>query len=75
MINQLYNMDKFFAYSMGIQKATLTTNAIESLNSSHRKATQNDLLSKPMIQSIKFFNWRWRRMKIWTIPIRDWSPP
>ncbi len=64
----------FFDYPPEIRKVIYTTNAIESLNMSLRKATKNrgsfptdDALTKLFYLAIRNIS------KKWTVPIRDWK--
>ena len=64
----------FFAYSAEIRKAIYTTNAIESLNNSLRKATRTRNSFPSDESALKLLYMALKNIeKKWTMPIRNWS--
>lgn len=73
--NHWTHLSTLFNYPMDIRKAIYTTNAIESLNSVVRKATNkrkvfptDDVARKVVYRAIM------EASKKWTMPIRNWKP-
>ena len=73
--NHWNHLNTLFNYPMKIRKAIYTTNAIESLNSVVRKATNkrkvfptDDSAKKVVYLAIM------EAPKKWTMPIRNWKP-
>ncbi len=73
--NHWHHLNTLFNYPMEIRKAIYTTNAIESLNSVVRKATNkrkvfptDDSAKKVVYLAVM------EASKKWTMPIRNWKP-
>ena len=65
----------FFAFPPEIRKAIYTTNAIESLNSVIRKATERRKLFPTDQSAMKVVYLAIEQAaKKWSMPIRDWKP-
>jgi transposase-like protein len=69
------NLIAFFEYPDAIRKVIYTTNAIESLNSVIRKATERRKLFPSDQSAMKVVYLAIEQAaKKWTMPIRDWKP-
>lgn len=69
------NLIAFFEYPDAIRKVIYTTNAIESLNSVIRKATDRRKLFPSDQSAMKVVYLAIEQAaKKWTMPIRDWKP-
>jgi len=69
------NLSAFFEYPDAIRKVIYTTNAIESLNSVIRKATERRKLFPSDQSAMKVVYLAIEQAaKKWTMPIRDWKP-
>lgn len=69
------NLNTLFSYPQDIRKAIYTTNAIESLNSVIRKATQKRQLFPTDEAALKVVYLAIQdAAKRWTMPIRNWKP-
>ena len=69
------NLIAFFDYPDEIRKVIYTTNAIESLNSVIRKATERRKLFPRDQSAMKVVYLAIEQAaKKWTMPIRDWKP-
>ena len=69
------NLIAFFDYPDEIRKVIYTTNAIESLNSVIRKATERRKLFPTDQSAMKVVYLAIKQAaKKWSMPIRDWKP-
>src|SRR5215831_11816718 len=64
-----------FAFSEDIHKVIYTTNAIESMNMTLRKATRNHRIFPSDEAVFKVISLAMRNIKTkWTMPVREWKP-
>jgi putative transposase len=64
----------FLAYAPEIRKVIYTTNAIESLNYTHRKVTRNRQAFPTNEAAMKLVCMALQNIsKRWTMPVQDWS--
>ena len=68
-------MIPLFAFSEDIRKVIYTTNAIESMNMTLRKATRNHRIFPSDEAVFKVISLAMRNITTkWTMPVREWKP-